>query len=359
MSLESRLPTRNEVIRRVRELGRGVVAVLPFHYPRALLRAYGFHPIEVWGPPHVPRDRGSRHFQSYTCDIAVKATSFLLEGGLDGVDAILIPHTCDALQGMASVVADFLAPRQAVLTLYLPRDRRASDHAFLVAELRQLARRLAELRGGEPGDEAWTEALAAEEAADRTLAELYRNRSRLAVSDRDFYTVVRAREYLTAEEFCELASGLPAGEPPAGVGLMLSGIIAEPPELFDRIQEYGARVVGDDLACGYRRVYPPADHGDPIERLAARLMASPPDPTRGSPIAQRAQSLSERMRDLGAKGLLIYDVKFCEPELFDVPLLRKRLGDEGFRVLHVEFEMGETLPAQTLTRIEAFVETLR
>jgi benzoyl-CoA reductase/2-hydroxyglutaryl-CoA dehydratase subunit BcrC/BadD/HgdB len=64
------------------------------------------------------------------------------------------------------------------------------------------------------------------------------------------------------------------------------------------------------------------------------------------------------MRALGAKGLLVYDPKFCEPELFDVPLLRKHLAESGFPVLHIEYEMGEGLHHQTLSRIEAFVETL-
>ena len=87
-------------------------------------------------------------------------------------------------------------------------------------------------------------------------------------------------------------------------------------------------------------------------------MSSPPDPTRGTAIRERVDALQTRMRTLGAKGLLIYDPKFCEPELFDVPLLRKHLNEAGFPVLHVEYEMGETLPHQTLSRIEAFVETL-
>jgi benzoyl-CoA reductase/2-hydroxyglutaryl-CoA dehydratase subunit BcrC/BadD/HgdB len=65
------------------------------------------------------------------------------------------------------------------------------------------------------------------------------------------------------------------------------------------------------------------------------------------------------MRESGAQGLLIYDVKFCEPELFDIPLLRKRLATAGLPVLHVEFEMGMTVSRQVLTRIEAFVETLQ
>jgi benzoyl-CoA reductase/2-hydroxyglutaryl-CoA dehydratase subunit BcrC/BadD/HgdB len=353
------LPSRLEVIEHVRALGRQVVAVMPIHYPRAMLRAHRLHPIEVWGPPHVSRHEGSRHFQTYTCDIVVKATSFLLSGGLDGTRAILVPHTCDALQGMASVLGDFVRPEQRVLTLYLPRGRRSSDREFLRKELQRLSESLVEVSEHEPSRRDWDEAFEAEDAADAALADLYRRRSRIAVSDREFYTVVRSREYLTAEKFCEQAAALPEGEPPRrGVGLMISGIVAEPLELFDRIEEMGAHVAGDDLACGFRRIYSLSTESDPFERSANRLLTGPPDPTCGTPIQARLDTLQTRMRALGARGLLIYDPKFCEPELFDVPLLRKHLNVAGFPVLHVEFEMGETLPHQTLSRIEAFVETL-
>jgi benzoyl-CoA reductase/2-hydroxyglutaryl-CoA dehydratase subunit BcrC/BadD/HgdB len=332
---------------------------MPIHYPRAMLRAHRLHPIEIWGPPYVARHEGSRHFQAYTCDIVVKATSFLRSGGLDAAKAILLPHTCDALQGMASVLGDFLQPDQRVLTLYLPRGRRTSDRDFLREELERLARSLVALSGHEPSNDDWAEAFEAEDAADSALADLYRRRSRLAVSDRDFYTVVRSREYLTAEQFCEQAAALPEGQAPRrGVGLMISGIVAEPLDLFDQIHDMGAHVAGDDLACGFRRVYSPSAESDPFERAANRLLTSPADPTCGTPIQVRVDALQTRMRALGARGLLIYDPKFCEPELFDVPLLRKHLGEAGFPVLHIEFEMGETLPHQTLSRIEAFVETL-
>jgi hypothetical protein len=117
MSVTAQLPNRREILTEVRRSGYRPVAVLPYHYPRALLRAHGFHPVELWGPPDVPRDEGSRHFQPYTCDIVVRATSFLLRGGLDGVDALLVPHTCDALQGMGSVVGDFGPVAPPVLAL--------------------------------------------------------------------------------------------------------------------------------------------------------------------------------------------------------------------------------------------------
>jgi benzoyl-CoA reductase/2-hydroxyglutaryl-CoA dehydratase subunit BcrC/BadD/HgdB len=234
-----------------------------------------------------------------------------------------------------------------------------SDREFLRHELERLAGTLSELGGHRPSASDWAEAFAAEDAADMALANLYQRRSRLALSDREFYTVVRAREYLTAEQFCERVSALPEGAPlHGGVGLMISGIVAEPLELFDRIHEMGAHVVGDDLACGFRRVYSLSGEEDPFERSASRLQGSPPDPTVGTPIQHRVDALQTRMRASGARGLLIYDPKFCEPELFDVPLLRKHLSAAGFPVLHVEFEMGENLPHQTMSRIEAFVETL-
>lgn len=353
------LPARRRVVEEAHARGRRVAAVLPYHYPRALVRAHGFHPIELWGPPAIPRDEGGRHFQAYTCDIVVRATSFLLGGGLRGVDAILVPHTCDALQGMASVLADFIRPAPAVLTLYLPRSRRPADREFLTAELRRLGTALSAVSGVAPGEGEWAEACAVEDAADRALADLYARRPRLAAGDREFYAVIRAREFLPAEDFPALAASLPEGDPPAGVPLMLSGIVAEPLALFDHLAGMGARVVADDLAGGARRLYPMASAGDPYEQLAGRLLGSPPDPTRGDSIAARAEWLIERMRASGARGLVVYDPKFCEPELFDLPRLRRRLGDAGFPMLHVEVELTGDLSQQTLTRLEAFVEVLR
>ncbi len=352
------MPTRLEVIERVHDAGGRTAAVLPYHYPRALLRAHGFHSVELWGPPGIGREQGGRHFQAYTCDIVVRATSFLLEGGLDAVDAIVIPHTCDALQGMGSVLGDFVEPIPPVLTLYLPRGRRPADHEFLTAELRRLGNELSAISGVAPDDDAWDAAFTAEQEADRALSDLYDRRPGLAASDREFYEVVRAREFLPPDEFTALAGSLPAGDPPDGIGLMLSGIVAEPLELFDRLAAIGARIVADDLGGGTRRHYPPVDEGAPFERLAARMLGGPPDPTRGDPIAERAAHLIDRMRQTDARGLVVYDPTFCEPELFDVPLLRRHLSEAGFPMLHLEIELTGSPTQQTMTRLEAFVESL-
>lgn len=354
-----RVMGRGETLQRAHERELAVVAALPYHYPRALLRAHRAHAMEVWAPTVVPPDSGARHFQAYTCGVVVRGTAFLVEQGFEQVDAVLVPHGCDALQGMGSVLGDFVQPRPPVLTWYPPRSRRPVDHDYLVRELQHLADRLAEVTGHRPDDADWAAALAVEEAADAALAALYARRPGLALSDREFYTAVRAREYLLAEDFVALVASLPEGPAPRpGVPLLLSGIVAEPLALLDGINEVGAHVVADDLACGWRRVLPPSAHPEPYQRLAERFMAGPPDATRADPVQVRVDDLAARAAAAGARGVLVYDVKFCEPELFYLPLLRERVAAAGFPVLHVEVEVSPEIPSQTLTRIEAFVETL-
>jgi len=362
------IPTRTETIAAARERGDRIAGVLPIHYPRALLRAHGVHPIEVWAPPHQDPTAGNAQFQAYACAIVRHGAALLLAGPGRDVDVILVPHTCDALQGLGSVLLDFVKPPQPVLTLYHPRGRRAADRTFLERELRRLGTRLAEITGRQPTDADLHTAIDAEDEANDRLARLCLSRAGAELSDRERYTLVRSREYLTAETFTALVDalapscdrGAPAPAPRRSpIRLMLGGIVPEPMAIFDAMNDMGATVVADDLACGSRRLYQRTRGDDPYARLAASLMSGPPDPTLGSPIAERAEYITGRIRASGAQGLLVYDVKFCEPELFDLPQLRDHLAARQLPMLHVEFETGPTIAQQTLNRLEAFVEMLQ
>ena len=352
-----KIPSRKAVIENIREQGGKIAAVLPYHYPRALLRAHGIFPVEVWGPPHVDDMSGVQHFPEYTCKIVQKGTCFLTGAGGEAVDCILIPHTCDSLQGMASVIRDFLQETKPVLTIYHPRGRRQSDLDFLTRELHCLSKSLSEISGLTPSDRDLRSAMDTEHEAQVAFSKLVSNRNNYCVSDREFYTILRAREYLPAEDFIALISQIPTGlHTPKGVPLMMSGIVAEPLDLFDRLNEFGAHVVGDDLGCCSRRIYNSPIPGDAFHALAVQLMSMPPDPTVSSPYEKRFSHVTERMAATGAKGLLVYDVKFCEPELFYLPMLEKAVTSAGFGFLYVETELSPEIPQTILNRINAFVE---
>lgn len=358
----ARIPSRAAAIAKHRESGGRVAAVFPIHYARALFRAFGLLPVEVWGPPRTNTTLGDAHLQAYTCSIVRGGLSFFLSGKLDVADVVLVPHACDSLQGLGSVLLDFVDAKRPVLTLYNPRGPERASLDFMAAELRRLYERLAEITGARPSSRELLAAVEEDENADELLGRLLAARRRFDVDERAFYRLVRAREYLPAAEFAALAeAALDAADGPEkkGIGVVLSGIVPEPMEILDALSEAGAVAVGDDFAAIGRRLYPAGASDEPFQRMAERLLGGPPDSTRGSPIDDRIAHL-ERLADCGgAKAILFFIVKFCEPELFYLPQMRARLTELGLRSVVIEADVTDTLPQQAVTRVEALLETVQ
>ncbi len=355
------IPRRTEVIEKFKSEGGMIAAVLPIHYSRGLLRAFDILPVEVWGPPRVDVSYGGAHLQPYVCSIVHNALSFLKTGGLDVVDFIIVPHACDSLQGLGSILLDFVKPKQHVFPLYLPRGRRKEDVDFLANELRSLYDSLAKITGKRPSNEDVLASIQREEEADSLLAKLHENRRHLELSNLEFYRLIRSREFLPAEDFVELASRALEStfeREANSIPVLMSGIVPEPMNVLEILEEMGGIVVADDMACCGRRLYGVGKSDDPFVRAAERIVFAPPDPTRGSPIEERLKHLVSKARNTGARGVIFYHVKFCEPELFDLPDLRKGLKEEGLPSVAIEVDINDELPHQTITRIGAFLEVI-
>ena len=354
------IPQRKDVIKGIKDQGGVVAAVLPIHYSRALLRSFNIYPVEVWGPPKVDESLGGTHLQAYVCSIVHNALSFLKMGGLDIANLILIPHTCDSLQGLASMLMDLIKPEQAIIPLYLPRGQREEDVVFLADELRSLYTRFSDFTGKNPTSDDLLAAIKREEMSDLLLAKLYESRQKIGLNNIDFYRLVRSREFLPAEQFSALAEKAlqTTAEPQPGIPIILSGILPEPMEVLNMIDEINGLVVADDLACCGRRLYKPGTSLEPFRRMAESIVYAPPDPTRGNTIEERIKHLAAMAQNSGAKGVIFYEVKFCEPELFDLPNLRAGLKEHGLASIIIEVDINNPLPRQVATRIGAFLEML-
>jgi benzoyl-CoA reductase/2-hydroxyglutaryl-CoA dehydratase subunit BcrC/BadD/HgdB len=347
---------RSATISARKTLGQKTVVVLPVHYPRELFTAMDVYTVELWGPPGSPHGPEAGRIQAYACAVVRNALAFLASGGADAADAVLFPHTCDSIQGLATLAPDFGGWGKPALRYLHPKgDDSPAARTFVRAELARLTGRPLETPR-------LAEAIDLHARIDRLRGELLSRRAFLDMSDPALYRLLRRGEFLwPGDHLAELAAaacGLGEESVQHGVPLMVTGYVPEPMTLFDSLASAGAFVAADDYAAVGRRVplSPPATGGDPLDTLAAKAFRMPPCPTRGGDQEARMEYLETLYRRSGAAGLVVHVQKFCEPELFDVPAIRRRFARIGAPLLYLEGELETPLSGQVITRLEAFVE---
>ena len=142
--------------------------------------------------------------------------------------------------------------------------------------------------------------------------------------------------------------------------VILSGVLPNPSEILTLFDNQNIRIAEDDLLnCSRRLRFVAAQDQDPFMALAVQYFSLPPCSTRNSPIRERLEDILSKIATTGARGVIFYVVKFCEPELFDIPLLTAELKNRGFKTLEIDVELGRDLSGQLSTRVEAFVEILK
>jgi benzoyl-CoA reductase/2-hydroxyglutaryl-CoA dehydratase subunit BcrC/BadD/HgdB len=358
---------RNREIRRQREEhGRPALAVLPIHYPKELLTALDVLAVELWGPPGPPRGDEVGRVQSYVCCVVRNGLAFLAGGHADAVDGVLFPHTCDSIQQLATLCTDLGGWGKPAFTFLHPRGAdRPSARRFVEAELRRLAGTLERLTGRSLTEERLAGALDLHRRVDAAGAKLLESRARLPMDDVALYALLRRGEWRwPADHLAELQGALAtlADRPvQRGAPVLVTGYVPEPAALLSTLNDAGAFVAADDYAAVGRRVVrlPPAPAADPWRALVDRYFAAPPCPTRGADTAVRLAHLVGLAERSGARGVLVHVLKFCEPELFDVPAIRQAFAARGLPVLVLEGELEGALSGQAVTRLEAFAELLQ
>jgi benzoyl-CoA reductase/2-hydroxyglutaryl-CoA dehydratase subunit BcrC/BadD/HgdB len=189
-----------------------------------------------------------------------------------------------------------------------------------------------------------------------------RAEGKMRASNAEFYQVVRQGEFLHPDDFLPLLSKFmdrTRGDFRRGPAVVLSGVLPNPPEMMSLLDELDVRIGEDDLlSCGRRLLVPSSSAEDPLEALEESYFAMPPCTTKNFSIEERLNYLVEKLERSKAHGVIFNTVKFCEPELFDIPQLVEEVKKRGWATLVMESELNQGLSGQMRTRIEAFVEMI-
>lgn len=355
--------TRQDAIDAHRRAGHPVLAVLPIHYPRELLDSLDILGIELWGPPGPLPGGPSERIQPYVCSLIRNALAFIDDGGIDGVDGILIPNTCDAMMGFASMVADMGQWDRPLFHFHQPRSMDpATANPFQRGEIERLWRALGQAFDRPCKNDRLLEAIEQRESIEAGHRKLRQHRRQLPMGERELMELLRGDGWQTGQEHLQaLQAALETlrGEPiHQGPGVTISGIVPEPMSLLDVLEETGAVLVGDDYASTGRRMGNGSDIDAPLETVAMRMRRRPPCPTLVADLPMRMDYLVDLVRRTGSAGLIVHTVRFCEPELFDYPAIKERMNREEIPVLFVDTEVERDMPGPLVTRLEAFVEMI-
>ena len=364
VSARSMIRSRKEYLREQKgKHGRHLFGVFPAQYPKEIFWAMNALPVEIWDPP-LEVSHANAHLQPYICSVVRLGLELILQGHCDVLDGFLFPHTCDSIQNLASIVNDYLELKKPCYFFYHPKaPYRASSRDFYLGELKNLVVNLEKQLGAMDMGELKRRVRQGREAASR-IREAYvlRAEGRIRASNAEFYQVLRQGEFLHPDDFLPLLSEFvegSRGNSNKGPAVVLTGVLPNPPEMMSLLDELDVRIGDDDLlSCGRRFLVPLSSAADPFEALAESYFAMPPCTTKDFPVRERLNDLLGKIGQSGAHGVIFNTVKFCEPELFDIPQLVGELKKRGLATLVIDSELNQGLSGQMRTRIEAFVEMI-
>ena len=348
----------------LQETGKPAVGCFPLFVPEELVYAAGFLPVGLWGGVSTFQ-KSNQYIQSFACSIMRANLELSLSGAYDCLQAVLIPSQCDTLK---CVCENFkvAAPKIPVIGVTIPHNRTIqAAHTQLLNEFDYLTDTLEKIQTPACQPMSLEEAFAVYEDWRQTMMDFvetvpdYLN----TISPKIRHLLIKAawfmdKKHYTAQmkELLTLLKAQPK-ETFSGKRFLVTGIMLDALPVLDLLKELNVAVV-DDLLCHESMQFrtPTRTGGTVSSQLAYRFLdlqsASPlyePGKPRGARLAQMA-------KDQKADAVLFCLMKFCDPEAFDQPLVKKDLQAQNVPMLSIGHDQLVDSVGQLRTRIQGFLE---
>ena len=348
--------------------GKKVVGVMPYFCPEELVYAAGMLPFGLWGA-ELQANESKRYFPAFFCSILHTTLELGLRGKLDGLSAILVPASCDALKSMAANWRYGVGEKVPVIEVSYAQNRRTDIGAeYTRAQFRKVLSALEKIAGHEITDD---DIRAAVDVYDENRAVL-RAFSAAAAKHPDCITPAQRSAAIKAGFFMDRAAHtvllqhltvslntMPA-QPWDGLRVVTTGILADSPALLKIFEENRIAIVDDQVAQEsvlFRWDTP--DREDPVEALALYFCVTDGCSVLYDPEKLRGKELVELAQEAKADGVIWLMSKFCDPEEFDYVPVKRMLDEAGIPLLSVEVDQQMVNYEQARSAIEAFAELLR
>lgn len=355
-----------EVVAQKKVAGQKVVGILPIYAPEELVHAAGMFPVGCWGGT-TAISKAAKYFPAFACSIMQAVMEYAEGGAYDNLDGFVVSTPCDTLK---CVTQDLLSacPGKSVICISYPQNNKPEFAVrYTMTELYKVKDKLEALCGHKIEDAAIKHSIDVYNENRLAMQEFYRITAANpgVVSAKNRHIVAKSSYFMTKEEHNALLhelNDLLKAEPATnwtGKKVVLSGIVAEPNEMLDILDELKLAVVADELAHENRQFRTLVPQGiDQLERLARQYQNMEACSVIYDPEKKRCQYIADLATQNKADGVIYCQMKFCDPEEFDYPFVKQACDAAGVPLLNLEVDQLTETAGQARTRIQAFAEML-
>jgi len=335
--------------------------------PVPLIHAAGFVPCRILPDSDSP-DQAGRLLHDNLCPHVKRVLDRAMSGRLPDLAGVVFMNSCDAMRRLCDAWKTVRADMPVVL-IDLPTVPTDASIRFFRDELERLSRTLGQWGGDAINDTALAGSIGRYNRVSTLLTALREKAGRselrggfAALQDACNRVAVSPPEESIGFLEAILNEG-PEGRPGVpGAPLYLFGNMLPDPEAFALFESCGVSIVSEDLCTGSRLFAAmETGGGDGLLNLARGTLGRPPCArtfNADSP-GRLGDHIATAARRAGARGVIGYTVKFCDPYLARLPGVGAALKKAGIPLLLLEGDCTLRSIGQHRTRIEAFVEMIR
>ena len=324
--------------------GKKVVLTAPVYTPEELVHSLGMVPMGAWGGDIELRE-AKRYFPAFICSIVQSLVELGIKGVYDGVSAVIIPSLCDSLK----VVGEnwkYAIPNIPFLPMTYPQNRKPEyGKEFTKKGYERMIEELEKISGETFDDGKLAESIRIyneHNALMRELSEVMAEHPEVTAAQRS--AVFKSAFFMLKEEHSkvlrELLEALKEQKPgEVKIKIMTTGILADSPSLLNIIDSNGLQIVADDVAAESRQYRTDAlEDTTALDSLSGKFCSMDHCSVLYDVEKKRIDLIVETAKSHEAKGVLMVLTKFCDPEEFDYPLIKKACEAAGLPIILIEVD---------------------
>ena len=344
--------------------GRKVIGCFPIYTPEPLIYAAGMLPFGMWGGD-IEIFQAKKYLPAFACPIMQINLENGLTGVYKGVSAVLIPTVCDTFR---CITQDWKAGVNNIpmIPVAYPQNHNEAGIDFFVSELKRIKSQLEKISGAIITEEQITTAIEMYNEYYQTMRDFVKlaNEHLDVVTPSVRHAIIKSGWFLDKKIHMALVRALNGELKKLTIykgnekKILLTGIMAEPLDFYKILEENNMVVVADDLGQETRqfRYAIPIDK-DPLTNLSCHW-AIRKDSTSHSSHKERIEEMVNLAKETNVDGVIACMMKFCDPEEYDYPYIKKEMNAIGIPVLYQEIDLQTSSLGQARTRIQTFGEML-